>query len=120
VAEHNNLGKLGEELARKYLEENGYNIRHYNWFFGKNEIDIIAETKDEIVICEVKTRSSLFEAQPHETVTIKKQKFLIKAADYYLNYFKINKETRFDIITVIYVNNIHHIDHLKNAFYPTL
>ncbi len=111
---------MGEELARQYLADNGYKIRHCNWFFGKNEIDIIAETEKEIIICEVKTRSSFFEAQPHETVTPKKQKFLVKAADFYLNCFNISKETRFDIISVVIIDNNHHLEHLKNAFYPTL
>lgn len=42
MAEHNLLGKKGEELALQYLKENGYLIKEKNWRFGKDEIDIIA------------------------------------------------------------------------------
>jgi len=120
MAEHNELGKIGEELARKHLISNGYSIHACNWFFGKKEIDIIAEKDNTMVIVEVKTRSSAFEAEAQDTVTKKKQKFLVNATHYYLTKNNIEKETRFDIITIIVSNNKHEIEHLENAFYPTL
>jgi len=120
MAEHNELGKIGEDLARNYIVKKGYLIRECNWRFGKNEIDIIAETEGFLVIIEVKTRSSEFEAEAQNTVTKTKQKFLIKAAHYYLIYKKIEKETRFDIITIIKSNDKYEIEHMEDAFYPTL
>ena len=120
MAEHNDLGKIGEELARKFLISNGYSIRASNWYFGKNEIDIIAEKENVLAIVEVKTRSSAFEAEAQSTVTKKKQKFLINAANFYLIKHKIEKEARFDIITIIVSNNKPDIEHIENAFYPTL
>ena len=41
MAEHNDLGKFGEELSLVFLEENGYEILEVNWFFDKAEVDII-------------------------------------------------------------------------------
>ena len=41
MAEHNDLGKFGEELAVDFLEKNGYEILETNWTFDKAEIDII-------------------------------------------------------------------------------
>lgn len=120
MAEHNNLGKIGEGLAFKYLIANGYLIKECNWYFGKKEIDIIAEIDNTIVVVEVKTRSSEFEADAQSTVTKKKQKFLVNATHYYLTQKNIEKETRFDIITIIISNNNHKIEHIENAFYPTL
>ena len=120
MAEHNELGKIGEELARKYIIGKGYKIRECNWRFGKNEIDIIAETKEYLVVIEVKTRSSEFVAEAQSTVTKKKQKFLINATQFYLTSRNIEKETRFDIITIIKSNNKYDIEHMENAFYPTL
>ena len=43
MAEHNDLGKFGEELAVDFLEKNGYEILETNWIFDKAEIDIIAQ-----------------------------------------------------------------------------
>ena len=54
MAEHNDLGNLGEERAQAYLSSNGYHIRHCNWFFGKLELDIVAEKDGWLVIVEVK------------------------------------------------------------------
>lgn len=120
MAEHNELGLLGEEKATEYLIEKGYRIIARNWYFNKKEIDIIAENDSFLVICEVKTRSSFFEAEAQTTVTIKKQRYLVNAAAHFIEKHNINKETRFDIITVIIdLNNIH-IDHMEDAFYPTL
>lgn len=60
MAEHNETGNKGEELAEKYLRKLGYEILERNWHFGKNEIDIIAKDGNFLVIAEVKTRSSTF------------------------------------------------------------
>ena len=43
MAEHNDLGRLGEEVALKHLREKGFTIRNTNWRVCKDEIDIIAE-----------------------------------------------------------------------------
>ena len=45
MAEHNDLGKKGEELARKFLSNKGFKIVDTNWTFGKDEIDIVAYDK---------------------------------------------------------------------------
>ena len=56
MAEHNELGKLGEELAENYLTKNGYTILDTNWVFQKAEIDIIAQKANILAIVEVKTQ----------------------------------------------------------------
>jgi len=53
------LGKYGEELAARYLSKNGMVILERNWRCDLGEIDVIAREKDDLVICEVKTRRSL-------------------------------------------------------------
>ena len=58
MAEHNELGKQGEEIATTYLLKQGYIILDVNWRAGRNEKDIIAKDKDFLVIIEVKSRSS--------------------------------------------------------------
>jgi len=121
MAEHNELGKQGERLAMEYLLNKTYKIIELNWYFNKNEIDIIAEKDGFLVIVEVKTRSSFFEADPSLTVSTKKQKYLVKAANHYIIKNNIEKETRFDVITVIITSiDYYNIEHIENAFYPTL
>lgn len=120
MAEFHNLGQAGEEEAVKYLEEKGYKILMRNWKAGKHEIDIIAETNDFIVFVEVKTRSEDYLLDPSEAVTREKQRSIIFAADTFIKRYNIDKESRFDIITVIKKGSSFHTDHIENAFYPTL
>ena len=47
MAESHNLGKKGEDIAVRYLSENGFNIVTKNWTWGGHEVDIIAEKGDE-------------------------------------------------------------------------
>lgn len=119
MAEHNELGKKGEEAALEYLIHEGYKILETNWRRGHAEIDIIAADGRFIVIVEVKTRVSEY-VSPQESVTRKKQKLLIQAADAYITAKHLKSEVRFDIVTVIVEGEKKRISHLKDAFYPTL
>jgi putative endonuclease len=120
MAEHNELGKSGEDYAYEYLERKGFNILQKNWFHNKDEIDIIAIHENVLVIVEVKTRSTLYFGEPQIFVNKKKQAFLIRAANAYIMKNDIQLETRFDIISVVLSNNRVSIKHIEDAFYPTL
>lgn len=120
MAEHNELGKQGEELAVGYLREKGYVILDLNFRAGRNEIDIVARDGDTLVIVEVKARRSTFFAEPEYSVTLDKQKALIRAANSFINRKNIDLETRFDIIAILLNGQQAHINHLVDAFYPTL
>ena len=62
MAEHNDLGKWGEEYAAVYLQKQGYVILDRDWRYGrsKSDIDIICKTPDMriVVFVEVKTRAT--------------------------------------------------------------
>lgn len=120
MAESHNLGQKGEELAVEHLKKSGYRILHRNWKSGKPEVDIIAENKDFIVFIEVKTRSDDFMMHPVTAVTKEKQRSIIFCADTYIQRYNITKECRFDVITIIIGADSHQIDHIEDAFYPTL
>ena len=120
MALHNDLGKAGEAEARRYLEEQGYRILHSNWRFQKDEIDIVSSHQDFIVFTEVKTRSSGLFEPPEAAVTIAKQMFLIRAADAYIQKYDIKREARFDILSITGAAGSFEINHIQNAFYPTL
>lgn len=118
MALHNELGKSGEAAALEYLLERKYRILHTNWQLGRLEVDIIAQTEDEIVFIEVKTRSAGSIINPEDAVTNQKIRHLIAAADAYIRYFDIELSPRFDIISVIGNSPNFEIDHIEDAFYP--
>ena len=120
MAESHILGKTGEELAADHLIKSGFRILFRNWKWGRNEIDIIAEQKDTIVFVEVKTRDEHYLEHPSTALNREKQKSIIYAADGYIRKFDINLESRFDVIIIIKKGDSYDIDHIENAFYPTL
>ncbi len=121
MAESHNLGQKGEDLAVEHLKKAGYRILHRNWKTGKLEIDIIAENKDFIVFIEVKTRSEDYQEHPLSAINREKRRSMEYAASNFIQWNKIDKESRFDVITVI-INrdNTNKIDHIEDAFYSTL
>ena len=120
MAEHNILGEKGEGLAVDFLIKNGYKILEKNWRTGRDEIDIIALKDNLLIIVEVKTRSTDYFGEPEESVNTKKQMFLIRATDKYVNEKEIDEQIRYDIISIILKPNSHSINHIEDAFYPTI
>ena len=120
MAEHNILGKKGEELAAKFLENLGYQIIAVNWHEKKFEIDIIAQDQNQLVFVEVKTRNTDYFGNPAEAVTSTKQKHLVDGANYYLEKHEIDLECRFDVVAIVLNANQQKIEHFKDAFYPEL
>lgn len=117
MAEHNDLGKLGEELAVEYLQKDNYLILQTNWVFQKAEIDILAQKGDILAVVEVKTRSSLDFGLPQDFVKPKKIQLLVKAVNEYIIQNDLDVEVRFDIISVFKNNNAFEIEHLQDAFF---
>ena len=117
MAEHNDLGKLGEELAVDFLKTNGYDILDTNWIFDKAEIDILAKKDAILAVVEVKTRSSLEFGLPQEFVKPKKIQLLVKAVNEYITQNDLEVEVRFDIISIYKDNGTFQIEHIEEAFY---
>ena len=118
MAEHNDFGKLGEEIAANYLIGKGYEILERNWRNIHKEIDIIAKDGNFLVIVEVKTRQTDEYGNPDIAVTKKKQRMLISAANAYLFQNKLDIDTRFDIISIIFKDGEPVIEHIEDAFLP--
>lgn len=117
MAEHNELGKLGEELAVEFLRKEGYEILETNWTFQKAEIDIIAQKENTLAIIEVKTRSSLEFGLPQDFVKPKKIQLLVKAVNEYVVSKNMDINVRFDIIAIHKEEKSFVIEHLIDAFY---
>ena len=118
MSKHNELGVKGEILAIEFLEKKGYTILEINWKFEKAEVDLIARNKNELVIVEVKTRTSDIFGYPEESVSGQKQKLLATAAEEYLDRNNLDMDVRFDIISVTFQNSNPKIYHIKDAFFP--
>ena len=121
MAEHNLTGSLGEQLACRFLEEHGFQVLERNWRQARHELDIIAQKGKELIIVEVKTRSSEQHGQPEEAVKKGKRGKLIQGANAYILATGCELAVRFDIISVIlHPTGKPYIHHITDAFYPTL
>ena len=120
MAEHNVLGKEGEDAACAFLQSKGYVIRDRNWRWRKLELDIVAEYQQTLIIVEVKTRRNEDFGQPEEAVNDAKIRRIVRATDVYLKKYAIDLPLRFDIIAVTGVIPPFHIEHIEEAFFPPL
>ena len=114
------IGNKGEQIAKEFLQKKGYKILDTNWYNHHCELDIVAKDGDELVIVEVKTRTTSIYGDPSDAVNKKKMNRMVNTADSYIRRYNINCETRFDIISIVYEKGRHQIEHIKDAFYPTL
>ena len=127
--ENQRLGRLGEELASSFLEDNGYKILAKNLHLSKNEIDIIATDDSFLVFVEVKTRSCLYPESgdfgvPGRAVDEKKRGNIVSAARMYLAQNPTQKQPRIDVLEVYMLEEkdsfktptVLRINHIRNAF----
>ena len=118
MAQHNDLGTEGENLAAAFLEENGYTILERNWTFQKAEIDIIATKEDILAVVEVKTRSSTDFGLPQDFIKPKKIQLLVKAVNEYVVSNDLDVNIRFDIIAIHkYIDKKFVIEYIEEAFF---
>lgn len=111
------FGRLAESAAVEFLKTKGYKILQCNYRNKLGEIDIIAEDKDTICFVEVKARHSLDLGEPQEAVTFRKQRQISKAAIYYLkNNNLLERSARFDVLTLLYTDNLPKISLITDAF----
>lgn len=112
------LGEYGEELATLHLLKQGYTILERNWFFGKNEVDIICQKEEGVlVVVEVKARNSDFFGDPQSFVSTGKQKSIVKVSNEYVLENDLDVEVRFDIIAVLKNSKQERLEHFEDAFY---
>ncbi|MFM2388231.1 MAG: hypothetical protein RL660_2988 [Bacteroidota bacterium] len=110
-------GNYGEDLAVKYLRNQGYAIVERNWRFGHLELDIVAEKDGVTAFVEVKLRNTDEHGHPEQGVTPAKMRELRKAAEAYI-YAKDLENYRFDIIAItLWPNQSPEIVHFDDAFF---
>ena len=129
TTEKQNIGKLGEDIAVKYLEKHGYKILDRNYRKPWGEIDIIAsenigknqfltQQNQELVFIEVKTQNQEFEWRPEENITQHKKRQLSRIVTTYLKANKIPEDQnwRVDVlaITLDFKTKNASVEHIQN------
>ena len=112
----NIYGKRSEIVASQFLKEKGYKIIAVNYKNKIGEIDVIARDKECLVFVEVKARISQQFGHPLEAVNAQKQQKIRAVASVYLMKNNLlNAECRFDVISILGVENPE-IQHIMAAF----
>jgi putative endonuclease len=111
------LGNRGEDIAAKYLQQQGYRILQRNFRSRYGELDIICAQQGILVFVEVKTRTGTSFGSPEESITATKQAHIRKVALIYLDtYPQTFREIRFDVIGILMEGSEPRINHLVAAF----
>ena len=120
MAWHNELGKWGEDVAAKYLEDKGWYIRDRNWVWNHKELDLVCidEACSTLLVVEVKTRATDAFGDPADAVTLEKQSNTLKAANVYMKMHHLGHlNLRYDIVSVIGTpEGGHRVEHMEDAF----
>ena len=109
-------GRLGEEIAKKYLQSNRYAIIEQNYRTRRAEIDLIALYKGMLVFIEVRTKKGERFGMPEESLNRNKKIKLMNNAKAYVAKKRWKKEYRIDAICIVLNNNyrVSRINHYKN------
>jgi putative endonuclease len=112
------LGRWGEDRAAEYLQGLGYSILARNVRTAHGEIDLVAAREGSLIFVEVKTRRSHSFAYPEDSVTYRKQAYLLSAAQEYLEAHPDSPDTwQFDVVAVEGTpDGPVEIDHFENVF----
>lgn len=105
MALHNELGRMGEQLAEEYLSGLGYTILCRNWRQGRSEIDLVTAKNEVLHFIEVKTRSNNRFGLPEEAVDRKKLRSMVFAGEKYLHRNPQWKRVQFDVLSISYIND---------------
>jgi putative endonuclease len=112
------IGKLGEKIARDHLKKRGYRIQTVNYRCKEGEIDIICKKKNCLVFVEVRTKTGDNFGMPEESITFAKKTKLVNSALFYLSEQKKEDDLwRIDFVGVDLDNKgkAIRVEHIENA-----
>lgn len=119
MAQHNELGRWGEDVAARFLIEKGYTILERDWRDCHKDLDIIAVDGRCLVVVEVKTRRNDLFRSPELAVDRRKIKNITLATNKYVKLHQIDLDIRFDIISIVGTGDAdYRIEHIEDAFLP--
>lgn len=111
------LGAQGERIAAAHLDSRGLVAEERNYRTRFGEIDIVARDGEETVFVEVRTKRSAAYGTPEESLTLRKQARLVKAAQEYLaERGRANSPWRVDLVAItLQSDGPAHISHIESA-----
>jgi len=114
------LGRLGEDLAARYLEHRGYQIQARNVRFRRGEVDLIVQNADSLVFVEVRARRGRAFGAPEESLTPSKRQRLVTLAEAYLQAHaseELPVNWRIDVVVVEFdpQGRLVRVEHIENA-----
>jgi putative endonuclease len=101
MADKDDLGRRGEELAAAWLEKRGMTVIARNWRCASGEIDIVLTEGTTTVFAEVKTRSTTAFGHPFEAITPSKAARLRRLAAEWCRANRAGDEVRIDVVAVL-------------------
>jgi putative endonuclease len=113
-----NTGNQAEELAKDYLRIQGLRLVERQYRSKVGEIDLIMQENQTLVFVEVRYRKTDEFGTPEETITLPKQRRLIRTALFYqqTHDFTENLLSRFDVIAILGSGPNLKITWIPNAF----
>jgi len=112
------VGRLGEKLAQRFLKRRGYRVRETNFHCRGGEIDVVAQQRDCLVFIEVRTKSSLDFGTPEESITqAKKERLIASALTYTTTHQNLPALSRIDVVAIELDDKgqVKRIELIKNA-----
>lgn len=112
MAQHNEIGKIGENITKTFLMKHGFSIIDTNYRAKYGEIDIIAKKDNVLRFVEVKSvkvrdfaHLDTLAVKPEDNFTKDKWLKLVVSCEIYLNHKNISHETKWQIdLACVYVN----------------
>ncbi len=115
------LGARGEDVVHRWLQRQGMIVVARNFMppGGKSEADLIAWDGAELVIIEVKTRSSAEYGPPERNVNTEKHRKMISAGEHFARRAEVPLDrVRFDVVAVLMSRQSIQLEHFKSAVNP--
>ena len=109
-------GGQGEDIAVRYLEEQGYRIAARNVRTRAGEIDVVAIEGDTLCFVEIKARSNDAFGPAIAAVDARKQLRISRAAMLYLQKSPTDRPCRFDVIGLDVTGDGWKITLIRDAF----
>jgi putative endonuclease len=115
-ASHLEVGKKGEDIARRFLEKQGYKIIEQNYRTKYAEIDLVAKKGNDLVFIEVRTKIGENFGTPEETINYDKKRKLLRNALAYVSRKKWKGPYRIDAICIVLKSDysVERLNHYEN------
>ena len=112
MAEHNEIGKIGESLTKTFLMKQGFDILDQNYRIPYGEIDIVAKKDNRLHFVEVKSikvrdflEINSVSVRPEDNLTVAKHSKLITTLETYLKHKHVSHETKYQLdLACVYIN----------------